>query len=196
MPAVGRDLRSRGKRSENRGRRCVSPAAGLRCATGVGSGRRRNRAFADRSGRTTRGTSSRLIRAGRLSFGSVVGLTAEGAEGRGGFEPVDQQPWPKRRIYLHGGVDDLSADRIDVPHSQSPAIRRGLRGLLFGAWQNSPRTPTWIVEHPIARACANGAAPMRIPLARPQFINESLHAVTVADEGSMRGSGSAVLARI
>jgi hypothetical protein len=91
-------------------------------------------------GRTIRGASFHLIRAGQLFFGSVVGFTAEGAEGRGGFQLVDH---PLDAVFevKHVEVDQepyLDAAQLQIrqklcPHPPSSAILRGLRGLLFRA---------------------------------------------------------------
>jgi hypothetical protein len=53
-------------------------------------------------------------------------------------------------MHLHGGVDDLSADLVDVPHPRSSAILRGLRGCCFEA-DMTRETPAWTVAHPPVR---------------------------------------------
>ena len=72
----------------------------------------------------------RSIGAGELSFGSIVGFTAEGAEGRGGI----QLDHPLEAVFEVKHVEvDQEPYLVDVSHPLSSAILRGLRGLVFRA---------------------------------------------------------------
>jgi hypothetical protein len=87
---------------------------------------RRQRELVFVLGSFTAGTAESRKPAGHAARQPETSATAEGAEGRGGFQLVDH---PLEAVFE---VKHVEVDQQPFPHPQSSAILRGLRGL-FGS---------------------------------------------------------------